>query len=204
MKVSLLRIDYLSRGVLLINLFQIEHHTIPGHHSKNVKLITGSLLGAIAAILQSAGLFGGIGYAFSIMATGPIVLATVISARIGFLTYLVTAMLLIFLQPSEVLIFVFTTGLLGVSLGVGFRLAKKQTAVTIAGGLSLASGILILLYLFQFPVLGPAIQSEVSAIVAIGVILFCLFYSLIWMRLSMAGMKYLNRIMVKGTVMEKN
>ncbi|MBT2663576.1 hypothetical protein [Bacillus sp. ISL-45] len=188
----------------LINLFQKEHQAIPGHRSKNVKLITGSLLGAIAAILQSAGLFGGLGYAFSIAATGPIVLATVISARIGFLTYVVTAMLLIFLQPSEVLIFVFTTGLLGVSLGTGFKLAKNQTSVTITGGLSLASGILTLLYLFQFPVLGPAISSKISVSVTIGVIVFSLLYSFIWMRLSLAGMKYLNRLMVRSSVLEKN
>jgi hypothetical protein len=188
----------------LINLFQKEHQAIPGNHSKNVKLITGSLLGAIAAILQSAGLFGGLGYAFSILATGPIVLATVISARIGFLTYVVTAMLLIFLQPSEVLIFVFTTGLLGVSLGGGFKLAKNLTSVTITGGLSLASGILILLYLFQFPVLGPALSSKISGSVTIGVIVFSLLYSFIWMRLSLAGMKYLNRLMVRSRVLEKN
>lgn len=188
----------------LINFFQEEHRSVSVQHTTNVKLITGSLLGEFAAILQSAGLFGGIGYVFSIMATGPKVLATVISARIGFLTYVVTAMLLIFLQPSEVLVFLFTTGLLGVSLGVGFKLVKKQPAVGIIGGLSLASGILALLYLFHFPVLGPSVSNKVSGSLTVAVILFSLLYSFFWMRISMVGMNYLNRVVIKNTVLEKN
>ncbi|MEW8971813.1 MAG: hypothetical protein AB2411_14375, partial [Mesobacillus sp.] len=126
----------------LANLIHREHMTAPATHSNNVKLITGSLLGAIAAIFQSAGLFGGVGYIFSIMATGPIVLATLTSLRIGFLTYMVTGLLLMIIQPSEVLIFLFTTGLLGVSLGAVFRKAKRHTTVTFIGGLALATGIM--------------------------------------------------------------
>jgi hypothetical protein len=188
----------------LANLIHREHMTAPVTHSNNVKLITGSLLGAIAAIFQSAGLFGGVGYIFSIMATGPIVLATLTSLRIGFLTYMVTGLLLMIIQPSEVLIFLFTTGLLGVSLGAGFRKAKRQTTVTFIGGLALATGIMAMLYVFRFPVLGPGVSTTINAGVPAAIFVFSIFYSFIWMRVSMIGMKYLNRIIVRNTVLEKN
>ena len=173
-------------------------------YTKNKKLVIGSLLGAIAAILQSAGLIGGIGYAFSMMATGPIVLATVISIRIGMLTYAVTALLLMILQPSEVLVFLFTTGLLGISLGIGFKLFRMSIAVSILGGISLTSGIVILLYLFQFPVLGPSVSSKASGSVAAVILFFGFIYSWIWMNLSRIGMKQLNQMIARKLLIDKD
>ncbi|MEH7086745.1 hypothetical protein V7139_29080 [Neobacillus drentensis] len=187
-----------------LGVFKKKHKITAVPYTKNMKLVVGSLLGAIAAILQSAGLIGGIGYAFSIMATGPIVLAMVISIRIGLLTYAVTALLLIILQPSEVLVFLFTTGLLGIALGIGFKLYKTGSMVSVMGGSLLSAGILILLYLFQFPVLGPSVSSRVSGTVVAGVFLFGQFYSWIWMNLSMLGMRHLNKVMVRKLLVEKD
>ncbi|MEH7415834.1 hypothetical protein V7266_11180 [Neobacillus drentensis] len=181
-----------------------KHEITAIQYPKNLRLVVGSLLGAIAAILQSAGLIGGIGYAFSMMATGPIVLATVISVRIGLLTYAVTTLLLVILQPSEVLVFLFTTGLLGTALGIGFKLYHTGTTVSLIGGTALTTGILILLYVFQFPVLGPSVSSSVSGTVVIGVLLFGLFYSWMWMNLSRFGMKHLNKVMVRKLLLEKD
>jgi hypothetical protein len=187
-----------------VGVFKKKHEILAVPYSQNMKLVIGSLLGAVAAILQSAGLIGGIGYAFSIMATGPIVLATVISIRIGLLTYAVTTFLLIILQPSEVLVFLFTTGLLGISLGIGFKVYHMATTVSLIGGTSLTAGILMLLYLFQFPVLGPSITNEVNGTVVIGVFLFGLFYSWIWTNLSMIGMRHLNKVMLRKVLLEKD
>jgi hypothetical protein len=169
-----------------------------------MKLVVGSLLGAFAAILQSAGLIGGIGYAFSIMAAGPIVLASVLSVRIGLLTYAVTTFILVILQPSEVLVFLFTTGLLGIALGIGFKFCKTRSMVSVIGGTLLSAGILIVLYIFQFPVLGPSISSKISGTVVGGVFLFGLFYSWICMNLSVLGMKHLNKVMVRKLLVEKD
>lgn len=187
----------------VVGIFRKEHEIAAMEYSKNAKMVIGSLLGALAAILQSAGLIGGIGYAFSIMATGPIILATIISMRFGILAYAVTALLLVILQPSEVLVFLFTTGLLGVALGVGFRLVKSKTSVTFTGGLALTAGIAILLYLFHFPVLGPSISNNVSGEVLVGILLFGLFYSWLWMRLSIVGMKQLNKVKVGRVLLKK-
>lgn len=198
------------KGILMrfikwtLKVFKKKHEITVGPYSKNMKLVVGSLLCTIAAVLQSAGLIGGIGYAFSIMATGPIVLSTVISIRIGLLTYAVTTLLLIILQPSEVLVFLFTTGFLGISLGIGFKLFKTGTVVSLMGGTSLTAGILILLYLFQFPVLGPLVSSKVSGTVGLAIFLFGLFYSWIWMNLCMVGLKHLNKVMVRKLFIEKD
>ncbi|MCT2536687.1 hypothetical protein NC661_20000 [Aquibacillus koreensis] len=178
------------------DLVKPRHDITSVQYSKTVKLVYGSLLGAIAALLQAAGLFAGIGYAFSIMATGPIVLATVISIRIGLITYVLTTCLLVIIQPTEVFIFLFTTGLLGVSLGIGFKLVRQTAMVTLIGAVSLATGVLSLLYLFQFPILGPSINSELSVKVIAGVVAFSLVYSWIWMRVSMFGFKRMRRFLL--------
>ena len=188
----------------LIEVWIKKHEIAAVQYSKNMKLVVGSLLSTIAAIFQSAGLIGGIGYAFSIMATGPIVLATVISIRFGLLSYVVTTVLLMMIQPSEVLVFMFTTGLLGIALGMGFKLFQTGLIVSIIGGTFLSAGILTLLYLFQFPVLGPSISSNVSALATVGVMLFALFYSWLWMNVSKVGMLHLNKLMAKKVLLEKD
>jgi hypothetical protein len=180
-----------------------DHHVSVAEYPRNTKMILGSLLGAIAAILQSAGLIGGVGYAFSMMATGPIVLATIISAHFGVLTYVVTGLLLLVIQPSEVLVFLFTTGLLGVALGLGFKWSRRTLSVIIVGGLALTVGILLLLNLFHLPVLGPSLSKKVNVLSILGIAVFSLIYSWIWMRVSMSGMKQLNKRVMSKILLEK-
>ena len=165
-------------------------------YSKTAKLVLGSILGALAAIFQSAGIFAGIGYVFSILTTWPIVLATVISIRMGLMTYGLTFFLLAIIQPSELIVFPFTTGLLGISLGIAFRISKSRFLVTLIGGICLATGIMIILYGFRFPVLGPSITSTVKGNVILGILGFSLVYSWIWMWLSIIGIKVLNKAKV--------
>ena len=95
-------------------------------YSKTIKLVGGALLGSIAVIFQSAGIFTGLGFILSMMSTGPLVLASLISLRIGVMTYIITVCLLTIFQPSEVLVFLFTTGLLGLSLGIGLKYFKEK------------------------------------------------------------------------------
>jgi hypothetical protein len=181
-----------------------DHHVSVAEYPRNTKMILGSLLGAIAAILQSAGFIGGVGYAFSMIATGPIVLATIISAHFGVLTYVVTGLLLLVIQPSEVLVFLFTTGLFGVALGLGFKWSRRIVSVTLIGGIALTLGILLLLKLFHFPVLGPSLSSNVNVLSILGIACFSLIYSWIWMRLSMSGMKQLTKRVMSKVLLDKN
>lgn len=164
-----------------------------GSYSKTMRLVIGALLGSIAVIFQSAGIFTGVGYILSMMSTGPLVLASLLSLKIGGMTYITTTCLLALLQPSEVPVFLFTTGLLGLSLGIGLKYLKKSLYIIPFASLCLTLGIIILLYGFAFPILGPSVTSQFSSRVILGVFAFSLLYSWIWKELSISIFIYLNK-----------
>ncbi|MFF2450041.1 hypothetical protein ACFVSW_23650 [Neobacillus sp. NPDC058068] len=157
------------------------------------KLVLGSVLAAIAAVLQSAGVFVGFGYAFSILATLPIVLSAMISLRIGIMSYVITILLLAILQPSELFVFPFTTGLLGITLGAAFKWRNHWVMISFVGGIGLTVGIMILLYGLQFPVLGPSVSHTFDFKIAAVILLFSCIYSSIWTGLSKKVYKLLFR-----------
>ncbi|WP_428909503.1 hypothetical protein [Niallia sp. Krafla_26] len=167
--------------------------TINGY-SKTVRLVFGALLGSIAVILQSAGVFTGVGFIFSMMSTGPLVLSSLLSLRIGVMTYFVTAFLLAVIQPSELLIFLFTTGLLGVSLGFGLKYLRRSVLIVLFAAFCLTLGITLLLYGFKFPILGPSVETQFNGFVIVGTFFFSFFYSWIWKEISLYGGKYLHKL----------
>jgi hypothetical protein len=124
-------------------------------------LVIATLLSSFAAIFQSAGgFFPGIGYLISFMSTLPIFLASIISIRHGILSYFLTMLLLLLIQPSELIIFPFTTGLLGVAIGAAFTLFANRILVVSFAGACLFTGIMMILCVFRFPVLGPGVESS--------------------------------------------
>ncbi|MFC7061687.1 hypothetical protein [Halobacillus seohaensis] len=170
--------------------------TIEGY-SKTMRIVIGALLGSIAVIFQSAGIFTGIGYILSMMSTGPLVLASLLSLRIGVMTYFVTIFLLAILQPTELLVFVFTTGLLGLSLGMALKYLKRGIFIILFAALCLTIGISILLYGFKFPILGPSVTSRFNSMVILGTFVFSLLYSWIWKKLSISAFKVLNKVFTR-------
>ncbi|MEH7223629.1 hypothetical protein V7112_07395 [Bacillus sp. JJ1566] len=168
--------------------------------SKTSKLVFGAFLAAFAAIFQSAGVFGGFGYVFSMLTTLPILLSSMMSIRIGIMSYVITILLLMIFQPSELFVFPFTTGLLGISLGIAFRIWKSRLAITLFGGIALAIGIMALLYVFHFPVLGPSVTGEFDEKIVILILLFSVFYSWLWVVLGRKTAKlFLTSIKKSGT-----
>ncbi|QED49575.1 hypothetical protein [Cytobacillus dafuensis] len=161
--------------------------------SKKIVLI--SLLSSIGAIFQSAGGFlPGIGYFISPVATAPIILCSIFSIPLGLASYVLTAHLLLILQPSELIIFPFTTGLLGLMIGSSFHFFRKKISYTLSGSAGLTIGIFLLLYGVKFPVLGPAVSHQISVSVIGLIILFSIFYSWIWVLLSTRILKRIKRI----------
>src|SRR5699024_4658034 len=127
------------------------------------KLVSVSLLATIATLLQSAGgyvpLFG---FFISPFTTLPMVLATLISFRYGIFSYGLTILLLLIIEPTELFIFPFTTGILGLGLGWGLlHLQKKLTVASVNAGL-LFLRICFPLYVLDFPVFGPMTSSAMS------------------------------------------
>ncbi|EJQ51249.1 hypothetical protein IEQ_02189 [Bacillus cereus BAG6X1-2] len=145
-------------------------------------LVITALLGSLAAIFQSAGnLIPGIGLFISPFATLPIFLAICYSIREGVLSYILTIFLLLIIQPSELIVFPFTTGLLGIALGVSFLQFKRRIWVISFSAICLLIGIMIILDIFRFPVLGPTIHTtmDIKVITLIFVLsfLYCWIYA---------------------------
>lgn len=157
-----------------------------GNYSHTMKLVFGALLSSIAFILQSAGVFTGFGYILSMMSTLPIVLATLLSFRIGVLTYLITVFLLAMFQPSELLIFTFTTGLLGISMGIGLAYFRRTLLIVSFAALCLTMGIDALLFGLRIAILGPSISSQLNSFIILGIYSFSFIYSWIWMKVSVS------------------
>ncbi|MCM3567641.1 hypothetical protein [Neobacillus mesonae] len=149
--------------------------------SKSKRLIIAALFACIASIFQSAGGFlPGIGYFISPFSTAPILLCSIFSVPLGFFTYLLTNLLLLFLEPSELIVFPFTTGILGLGIGTACSFFKQKILVVGLGAFFLTAGILILLYGIKFPVLGPVVQGSYSILTAGLVFGFACIYAWIW------------------------
>lgn len=156
-------------------------------------LVFSALLCSLAALLQSAGdMLPGIGFFISPFATAPIMLITVCSNKQGLLCYGVTDILLLFLQPSEALLFPFTTGLLGLSIGIAYSIFRKRISVVLFVSCLLLMGISFLLNILKFPVLGPDIKGIYSLESLAALWLFCVFYSMLWLEISLFIFRKLN------------
>lgn len=162
--------------------------------SRSRVLVFAALMAVCAALLQSMGAFSGIGFLISPLATAPIFLITLISKRFGLLAYLVAIFILLILRPDELFVFPFTTGLLGISLGITFIYMRNFFVLAFANGLALAIGICFILYILKFPVLGPSVALSFDAFVVGIVFLFAIIYSAIWLFLCRFLLKKLSRL----------
>jgi len=161
------------------------------------KMILVAFLCTFAALFQSAGIVPGIGYLISFLATAPIMVAVFISIRHGLFAYILTILLLLVLQPSELIIFPFTTGLLALGIGIGFHFLKRRIAVIAFGAIWLCAGISAILYIFQFPVLGPVADTSFQIEVVLIIYILSLLYSWLWVEIGRGMMgKLINIIKV--------
>ncbi|MFJ7936749.1 hypothetical protein [Sporosarcina sp. NPDC096371] len=161
-------------------------HRILNSWSPTKKLMLMALMAALAAILQSAGgVSPVIRYTISPFATAPILLVALLSLRSGIFTYLVTICLLVVTVPSELVIFPFTTGLLGLGLGWTFHTLNKRSEIAITNSLLLCIGICIPLYVFGFPIFGSTVSSTHNLTVLLIIFTFSYLYSWVWMELGL-------------------
>ncbi|WP_147535773.1 hypothetical protein [Bacillus marasmi] len=166
-------------------------------HKRTMKLMLVSIFACIAAILQAAGGFlPGIGYFISPLATAPILLCTMLSIPFGLMSYFLTIMVLFILQPTELFVFPFTTGLLGLGIGLAFSFFRKRISIITTGTILLLLGIVSLLYIFQFPILGPVVNDSFSLLTIGGILLFAFLYSWLWVELAIIIFKKLKMILV--------
>jgi hypothetical protein len=154
--------------------------------TKAKRLVLGSFLACMATVLQGAGCFlPGIGYFISPFATLPILIGTMFSLHRGVMSYFLTILLLFILFPSELIVFPFTTGLLGIGIGAAFSFFKKRLSIISIGAILLTTGIMSLLYVFHFPVLGPAVSDSFSFLTAGSIFLFSFLYNWLWVEMAL-------------------
>ncbi|WP_338473078.1 hypothetical protein R4Z10_10330 [Niallia sp. XMNu-256] len=167
------------------------------NETKTKRLILGALFAGISALLQAQGGFlPGIGYLISPFATLPILICAMFSKSLGVMSYILTIFLLFLLLPSELLVFPFTTGLLGVGIGAAFYFFKQRLSIISVGAILLTLGIMFLLYVVRFPVLGPVASDSFSFITAGSVCLFAFLYSWVWMELGLFFFKRLKPLII--------
>lgn len=157
-------------------------------------LVTLAFLGALTALFQSAGGFlPGPGYLISPFSTAPIVLSTLISLRSGFTAYALSILLLLLIQPSELIVFPFTTGLLGLALGFSLMHFKNRMQSVLFSSVTLWVGIALVVYAFRFPLLGPSVPISFQIDISVYVFLFSLLYCGIWMEMILRLLARLNK-----------
>lgn len=150
------------------------------------KLIFIALMATLASVLQAAGgLLPGIGYLLSPFATAPIMVSTLISFPAGVFNYFVTICLLGMIQPTELIIFPFTTGLLGLGLGWTFRICNQRFGIVLLNSCLLFIGICIPLYGFGFPIFGPGISLAINPLAVLIIFAFSFLYSWLWVVLGL-------------------
>jgi hypothetical protein len=157
---------------------------------KTKQLVIGSILSSLATLFHLAGgILPLIGYFISPLATAPILICTVFSKSLGFISYIISILLIFVLVPSELIVFPFTTGLLGLGIGMAFHFFEKRFSIMLCGSLFLTIGIMILLYGIKFPILGPSVSSSFSYFIVGSVFLFTILYTWIWVEFSFVFLK---------------
>lgn len=168
---------------------------IYGSWSSTRKLVFAAILSIFAALLQS---FGGflpvIGFLISPFAIVPILLVAMISLQHGFLSYFLTIFLLVLIQPSELFIFPFTTGLLGLGIGWGLRILNRRISIILINCIVLFIGICVPLFVLGFPILGPAgaVHDPKLLIMILG---FTIIYSWFWLEISLYLLYKLSKVL---------
>jgi hypothetical protein len=146
------------------------------------KMVLTAILACLAAILQSLGGFlPGIGYLFSPFSTAPLFIISWLSPKRGLFAYGLTLVLLWVLQPSELVVFPFTTGLLGIAIGFAVRWFTKRLVTLLFSGIILTLGIDFVLVVIRFPLFGPIAQPAFSIQVTVCLFAFSIFYSWLWL-----------------------
>jgi len=170
------------------------HLHVADHWSTTKKLVFTALMAALAALLQSAGgLVPGIGFFISPFTTLPILLSSLVSLQYGIYSYVLTNFLLLLIEPTELFIFPFTTGTLGLALGWGLVHLKSRLINVLLSGGSLFLGICLPLYILRFPVFGPLTSHSIDIQVLSVIFIFSLVYSSIWVIFSLFFIKKIKR-----------
>ena len=148
---------------------------------KKVRFICiGGLLTTVAVLFQSAPVFlPVIGLALSPLSTLPIAIAAVINISLGFTVFFSSALILAIVSVQETIILLFTTGLLGIVIGL--LLYRKGIIISfLLSSITLSLGMLFLTYIAGISAFADLADSLSTSYTFFIFFSFSLIYAGIW------------------------
>lgn len=143
-------------------------------------LIIGSLFAVIAALFQLIPtLFSEVFVFFTIFSAVPIYIVSRINPKAGVLSYFVASMIVTLLSIHEALFFLFTNGIVGISLGICSHYTKVKTITWSLSSLVLTITLSIMNYGIGIPVFGSKIPGIIIIQIAI-IFLFSIVYNVFY------------------------
>ncbi|AEY67241.1 hypothetical protein Clo1100_3093 [Clostridium sp. BNL1100] len=157
-------------------------------------ICTGGILTAITVLFQSAPVFlPAIGLALSPLSTLPIAIAAVCNISLCFTVYFSSALILVIVSAQETIILLFTTGLLGIVMGI--LLFRKGMAISVIfSSIALSLGMIFLTYIVgisAFADLAGKLSTPLTLLIFFS---FSLVYASIWNICFRKFMNYLIKI----------
>jgi len=127
---------------------------------KTKTLVIGALFAVITAFFQAMPvLFTEVFIFLTIFSAVPIYIVSRINPRAGVLSYFVAGLLVMLISTHEGLFFLFTNGVIGVSLGVCRYYTNRKTIIFTISALVLTITLSIMNYGIGIPVLGTKIPG---------------------------------------------
>lgn len=143
-------------------------------------LTLGAVLVSITVIIQASPLYlPVVGISLSALSTLPVALASYYNGTTGFLTYLSAGVLLFFWNVPQAVIFLFSSGLLGVILGVLIRCKLPLITVITVPALVITLGIILAGTLLGIPVF-PWLTGFEKIFILPVMLLCCVVYTSVW------------------------
>lgn len=144
----------------------------------------GGLLICLSAILQLLPTtFGEIFIIATILSAIPIYILSRISPKVGLIGYIIAGILIIFFNMHEGLFFLFTNGLVGVSLGIFNYILESKLLISLLSGIVLTLSLSIVNFIIGFPVLGINLPGKLLTQISI-LMVFSIVYCFVYLYLA--------------------
>lgn len=154
----------------------------------------GGLLTAITVLLQAAPVFmPAIGMLMSTLSILPIAIAAMTNIFLGFGVMVASALLLLIISIQESMILIFTTGILGFTLGA-LLFRRREIITVLASSFGLVFGMLVLTYVIGVPGFAKIASRLKSSILVFAFVIFSIVYVSLWMLFLMKFERHMKKL----------
>lgn len=159
-------------------------------------ICVGGILTTLAVIFQSAPIFlPAIGLFLSPLSTLPVAIAAISNIPLGLTVFFSVVLILTIISIQESIILLFTTGLLGIAMGI--LLFRKGIVISIlSSSIALSLGIACLTYIVGIPAFVDLANSFSTAVTFLIFFSFSLIYSSIYNICTKKFTNYLKKLKI--------